>query len=676
MEINPLLQAIAKVTLTASTTIPPEIRNWQAGQLLEAIATSQTLNGQVKLQVGPTQFEARVQFPVEPGQKLILEVIKQANPPILQLAQTDINKNTILNAALRAISAKQVAGISPLLSNISYLSSPPAQQHSALSPEILVLAKTFFNLLPDAKNVSTPDGLRQAINNSGIFLENKLTTKHSGSNNKGIQQDLKASLLKLQRAIETLNHNQTSSKIKSTQTNNQKSAISIPIKTTTELAASNIPANNKAPTNKPVINYATTDSRVTNRPLINTPITYNQRELPASDKIDTLSHLVNKLVSGNTITRKPDTLNPVAGKSVTDRLPENRFQLNTSAINKASFARAGSYKTLVFRPITSNTSSDTPLTNRLLLNKSVIEHLVLRNQQDGRVIEQTITNTGKKTSADKPQTSQSPDTRTNTQKALEIARNISDQVRDTAKTIRNTLGTPHRPASSNAPGAGTSNIPGISAFFNTQGTSRNPQSSQEEILKALSTADDLNYLQTKKGIPVAQSRAQATVNQMSSIDQLITTLLRDVESSLARVQFHQLSTQQPQDTDTKQAWAMELPVRKEDGADIFHLHIERDTQKHTDGEQENKSAWTIRLSFTLEGLGSVHTRISLSGDRISTIFWLKEQHTTALFQKHLNELQENLARAGINIEKINCLNGSPPETEKYFFPQQLLHEKA
>lgn len=168
MEINPLLQAIAKVTLTTGTAIPPEIRNWQAGQLLEAIATSQTLNGQVKLQVGPTQFEARVQFPVEAGQKLVLEVIKQANPPILQLAQTDINKNAIVNAALRAVLAKQVPGIPPLLSNISYLSSPPVQQHSALSPEILVLAKTFFNLLPDAKNVSTPDGLRQAINNSGI----------------------------------------------------------------------------------------------------------------------------------------------------------------------------------------------------------------------------------------------------------------------------------------------------------------------------------------------------------------------------------------------------------------------------------------------------------------------------------------------------------------------------
>lgn len=299
-----------------------------------------------------------------------------------------------------------------------------------------------------------------------------------------------------------------------------------------------------------------------------------------------------------------------------------------------------------------------------------------RNQRDGRIIKQSIASTGKRTSADKLPTLQSTDTRTNIQKALEIARNISDQVRDTAKTIRNTLGTPHRTAPGNAPATGTGNIPGVSTFFNAQSTVRNSQPGQEEILKALSNAEDLNYLQTKKGIPVGQSRAQATVNQMSSIDQLITTLLRDVESSLARVQFHQLSTQQPQDTDTKQVWAMELPVKKEDGADIFHLHIERDSPKHTDVDQENKSTWTIRLSFTLEGLGPVHTRISLSGDKISTIFWLKEQHTTALFQKHLNELQENLTRAGINIEKINCLNGSPPETEKYFFPQQLLHEKA
>ena len=676
MEINPLLQAIAKVTLTASTTMPPEIRNWQAGQLLEAIATSQTLNGQVKLQVGPTQFEARVQFPVEPGQKLVLEVIKQANPPILQLAQTDTNKNVILNAALRTISAKQVPGLAPLLSNISYLSSSPAQQHSALSPEILVLAKTFFNLLPQAKNVSTPEGLRQAVNNSGVFLENKLTTKHSGSNNNSVQQDLKAGLLKLQHAIETISHNQTPSRIKSTQVDGQKTTAPLPGKTATEATVSNIPANNKASTMKPVIDSTIASNRVTNRPSINASVTSNQGGLSTPDKLNIPGALVNKPVAGNAITRRPDNLNPVSAKSITDSLAGNRLQLNKPDMSKTSFAQVVSYKTLIFTPVISNKFSNLLLAHRLLLNKSVIENMVTRNQQVGKIVEQTITNVGKKISANQQQTLQSSDTRTNIQKALEIARNISDQVRDTAKTIRNTLGTPHRLASSNAPATGASNIPGISAFFNTQGAARNPQTGQEEILKALSNAEDLNYLQTKKGIPVAQSRAQATVNQMSSIDQLITTLLRDVESSLARVQFHQLSTQQPQDTDTKQVWAMELPVRKEDGADIFHLHIERDTPKHTDGEQENESAWTIRLSFTLEGLGSVHTRISLSGDRISTIFWLKEQHTAALFQKHLNELQENLARAGINIEKINCLNGSPPETEKYFFPQQLLHEKA
>ncbi|MCK5091750.1 MAG: flagellar hook-length control protein FliK [Gammaproteobacteria bacterium] len=671
MEINPLLQAIAKVTLATSTTIPPEIRNWQTGQLLEAIATSQTLNGQVKLQVESTQFEARVQFPVEAGQKLVLEVIKQADPPILQLAQTDTNKNTIVNAALRAVLPKQVLGISPLLSNISFLSSQPAQQYSSLPPEVLVLARTFFNLLPDARNVSTPDGLRQAINNSGIFLENKLTAKHSGSNDKGIQQDLKAGLLKLQQAIETLSHNQTPSKISPTQTSNPKSAIPV-----TDRLVPNMPDNSKSPTNKSVINYAKTGNLITNRPFINASVTNNRGELSASDKINISNHLVNKLVSGNTLAGKPGALNPVTGKSVSDRLPENRFQLNTSVINKTSFARTDSYKAFSFTPVISNKFSNILLANRLLLNKSVIEHLISRNQRDGKILEQTITNTGKKTSADKQQASQSPDTRTNIQKALEIARNISDQVRDTAKTIRNTLGTPQRTAPGNVPAAGTSNIPGISAFFNTQGTARNSQPGHEELLKALSSAEDLNYLQAKKGIPVAQSRAQATVNQMSSIDHLITTLLRDVESSLARVQFHQLSTQQPQDTDTKQAWAMELPVRKEDGADIFHLHIERDDQQHTDTEPENRFAWTIRLSFTLEGLGPVHARISLSGDRISTIFWLEEKHTTALFQKHMDELQENLTRAGINIEKLNCLNGSPPESEKYFFPQQLLHEKA
>jgi flagellar hook-length control protein FliK len=182
-------------------------------------------------------------------------------------------------------------------------------------------------------------------------------------------------------------------------------------------------------------------------------------------------------------------------------------------------------------------------------------------------------------------------------------------------------------------------------------------------------------MQIKKGLLQSQARVSATINQQSLLEQIIATLFKDAESSLARVQLHQL-TSQTQETDTKQAWMMELPVRNGNETDVFHLHIEREANKNGSGDPENKSAWTIRLSFTLEELGQIHARISLAGEQVSTTFWLEKQQTTTLFRRHLNELQDNLTRAGISIEQLNILNGSPPETEGALFPQQLLHEKA
>lgn len=649
MEINPFSNIATTVTLTPGTSSLPEIRNWQTGQILEAIATSQLSNGQVKLQIGSLQFTAKIPFSVEPGQKLALEVVKLADSPVLQLAQTDSNKNAIINAALRSVLAKQVPGLPPLLSNITYISNQPAQQQStAFPPAVLLLAKTFFNLLPEAKQISTPEGLQRAIKNSGIFFENKLARQATGSRNLAldIPQDFKAGLLKLRQAIQALSNKRTSS-AQQTSNGNRNSGIQLTEKPVADKSSTSKPLNERPPASRPF----------TDKPLAGKP---------ATEKLLNERSPSDRLLTEKSFTEKPVTEKPLNTKLTTDKL----------FTEKSFTGKPVSEKFISNKPVSVQSITDKLIRNKAVSGQSIIDTPSTKIPLSTKTLTRTFANKKSDPNTDKQQAVKVINSETTDKKTLELAKKISDQFRNATKAIRNALMRPSQNITNQSLASNIRNAPDSGSLLSgTLTPKRISLPNLDSILTAIKSAEDLPYMKIKKGMLQTQARVSATINQQSLLEQIIATLFKDVESSLARIQLHQL-TSQTQETDTKQVWMMELPVRKEDGTDVFHLHIERDANKNGSTDPENKSAWTIRLSFTLEGLGQVNTRISLAGDKVSTIFWLENQQTATLFRKHLGELQNSLTRAGINIDQLSCLNGNPPETEESFFPQSLLHEKA
>jgi len=149
-------------------------------------------------------------------------------------------------------------------------------------------------------------------------------------------------------------------------------------------------------------------------------------------------------------------------------------------------------------------------------------------------------------------------------------------------------------------------------------------------------------------------------------------LARDVEAGLARIQLHQLSTL----TDTQTpptTWAGELPIRNNNHVDIFQFHIEKDSKSAHDPQQQSWCTW---LSFNIKALGSMHVKISLSGNNIAATLWAELDSTVVLVRQNLGHLHQTLSMAGLNIQDMQCLHGSPPLPATDRLPRGLLDISA
>ena len=157
-------------------------------------------------------------------------------------------------------------------------------------------------------------------------------------------------------------------------------------------------------------------------------------------------------------------------------------------------------------------------------------------------------------------------------------------------------------------------------------------------------------------IPQAQARTTASVTTMTT-EHLLQQLLRQTEGGLARIltqQLHNLS-HDPQ----RPLWLLELPVRHENGVDVFDLRIRRETEEQHAARERAQHTWTVMLAFDLQGLGPVRAQVNLVQDQISTFWWANQANTVELFHQHLDQLQHRITSAGLKVNKLQCKQGIP-----------------
>lgn len=150
-------------------------------------------------------------------------------------------------------------------------------------------------------------------------------------------------------------------------------------------------------------------------------------------------------------------------------------------------------------------------------------------------------------------------------------------------------------------------------------------------------------------------------------------LLQQVEGALARIQLHQLQSL-PSSEAGRAVWAMELPLRHGQDIDLFGLRIERDAE-HNPAAPTQRDTWSVSLAFDLGELGPVRARISLYDGQISAQFWTEQSATRQRFEDHLATLHARLRDAGLQVGRLGCHSGMPPDASPPP-PSGLVNEKA
>ena len=191
------------------------VRAWTAGQILEARVVRQALDGSVTLRIGNNEVQARTGLSLAADQTITLQVAQSGVQTVLRVlhvgdpsitphatlstaaAPAANSPETILAQAWRQVLPRD-GNLQPLLQRLHELIRPDGTPITRDLPEPLTSAlRDLISKLPPLERLLTASGLRQAVTDSGLFLEAHLAEALAQANAPAVQNDLKATLLQL-----------------------------------------------------------------------------------------------------------------------------------------------------------------------------------------------------------------------------------------------------------------------------------------------------------------------------------------------------------------------------------------------------------------------------------------------------------------------------------------------
>jgi Flagellar hook-length control protein FliK len=186
--------------------IPPLLMRWQqaapaplqVGQLLQATVLENQA-GKILLALNHRQLSAEASLPFKPGRVLTLEVRSLGEQPVLKVIAALQESATA--TAVRTL-LPRYGPTTPLLASLVPLAQAPA---GALPAAISEAARALLRQFPDSTVLSSAQGVKAAIEQSGSFLERHLVQADgSPSASPATDGDFKANLLRLLSRLEQL----------------------------------------------------------------------------------------------------------------------------------------------------------------------------------------------------------------------------------------------------------------------------------------------------------------------------------------------------------------------------------------------------------------------------------------------------------------------------------------
>ena len=181
MEIKPtttdlhtaIARSVSRSSQTSLSNTPPP--DWKVTQLIQAIITKIT-DKQLFLDI--QGIKANTAKPnisdLQIGDILKLQIEQLKPMPQFRIVslQKPADANLISQALKNVIA--QNTSITPLLKNISYVASRPSLRPSPLAADVNAAVRDIFKLLPSPFNLKTGVQIKEQLQNSGTFIENKI----------------------------------------------------------------------------------------------------------------------------------------------------------------------------------------------------------------------------------------------------------------------------------------------------------------------------------------------------------------------------------------------------------------------------------------------------------------------------------------------------------------------
>jgi Flagellar hook-length control protein FliK len=181
---------------------PTLLAQWRVGTILQAVTVVDAA-GRLYLDIGNARYAARLASSdsgvPRNGERLQLKVLRES--PVLafeavRLTTSNEASNPTVDALRRFVPRQDSPA--PLAANLALLAS---SSKTELPPAVRQAAAKLWRAMPEAEALVRPQQLRQALTDSGAFLEAKLAGAPTPSGSATLNNDLKALSLQLARVV-------------------------------------------------------------------------------------------------------------------------------------------------------------------------------------------------------------------------------------------------------------------------------------------------------------------------------------------------------------------------------------------------------------------------------------------------------------------------------------------
>lgn len=156
---------------------------------------------------------------------------------------------------------------------------------------------------------------------------------------------------------------------------------------------------------------------------------------------------------------------------------------------------------------------------------------------------------------------------------------------------------------------------------------------------------------------------------------LLKNLQHKTENTVAKIVLDQL-TSLPKDDNPKQLWIIDIPFIDRHQAESVRIEVQRDKENN---QQSGSHDWSVNITITPPGLGTIHCLVSYRNDVINTFFKSPAIQTTELIKHNLDYLKNQLEESGLRTGHMDALDGDQKTQTAHPHPlagKKLFDDKA